>query len=165
MSMSDLSVGVKLSNAALVMVIGLVVVFIALALLIAICYASGAFFSKKKKAGKEPLEAPVVNTARTNQYVQQPVLQDNAGEIAAVIAAVTALITAEQDATASTPDAAEMAAIVSAIAQEQPIVSKVIAANVEIIEGFHVRRIRRTSGANAWGKAGREEQLASKNYN
>ena len=95
------------------------------------------FFSKKKKKSVEANAAPVVASAAAPVAAAAP--QDDSDEIAAVIAAVMAIVTAQ-------------AQVQGACVQE-------------VIEGFHVRRIRRMPGVSQWGKAGREELLSSRNFN
>jgi len=127
----------SLNNALLIVLIGLVVVFIGLVILVVVCRATGvAFVSKKNK----PQDGEVLRTEPDEDGVflsQGAAGDEDPDEIAAVIAAVTALMTSPSYAAAK---------------------------GAEKIEGFYVRRIRRAASATAWGKAGREELLSSKNF-
>ena len=113
-----------------------VTLYVILAIIIILCLI--AFTKKKKPTSVEtPAEAADASAAEAAP-LGETAHADSDDEIAAVIAAVMALVTAQSGGQLSYE---------------------------EVIEGFHVRRIRRVPSVSQWGKAGREELLSSKNFN
>jgi hypothetical protein len=109
-------------------------IFAILGIILVLCLVA---FTRKNKAAQaeDTADSPAaVTEAASAVEIAQADSDDD--EIAAVIAAVMALVTAQS----------------GELSYE------------EVIEGFHVRRIRRIPSVSQWGKAGREELLSSKNF-